>query len=132
MPHFGNFERAERLWLIRYLRGKLPESVRQDWGLFCHKVALRLQEHDAVGDRPPAQDEVAITRRRWDWYFVPSIVISAGIGIVLYWRLGQPRFLTAPAAPIFLWLFLRFTTPKKRLGNKTVQRSTEAQAVPVV
>lgn len=116
--HFGNFERAERLWLIRYLRGKLPESVQHDWGLFCHKVALPLQEHDAQIDRPPADGEVAITRRRWDWYFVPSIVISAGIGIVLYSRLGQPRFLPVSALLTFLWLFLRYTTPKKGLVTK--------------
>jgi hypothetical protein len=117
----GNFERVERLWIIRYFRGNLPESAQRDWALFCHKIALPLRDHDTLLNREPAHDEVKITRQRRDRYSMPFIALATAVGVVLYWRRGELRFLAAPTLPVFLWLLLRFATPKqgfvsKRLG----------------
>jgi hypothetical protein len=122
-----DFEPEKRLWLIRYFRRRLPDSVQKGWDLFCHKVALPLRDDERQGNQPPGPEQVVLTRRRWDWYFVPLIVLSVVIGVVGGLKLEQPRMLIAPVMPIGLWLFLRFSTPKRglasrRLGNEPARR----------
>jgi hypothetical protein len=63
---------------------------------------------------------VVLTRRRWDWYLVPVILLSAIYGAVAWWRFQQPRMLAAPLIPAFLWLFLRFSTPRRGLAANRI------------
>ena len=118
--HLDNFEPHERLWLIRYFRNALPDTIQHGWDLFCYKVAMPLREHDAPTNRTPDPDEVKLTRRRWDWYFVPFTVLAAIFGIVTFWKFQQPRLLAAPLLPASLWILLRFLTPKRGLVAKRI------------
>ena len=116
--YLGNFEPMERLWLIRFFRNGLPMPVQEDWDLFCSKIALPLRDWDTLAHGDPGPDSVRITRRRWDWYFVPAILLSVVIGAVAYWKFQQPRMLVAPLMPALLWLFLRAMTPRQGLVVK--------------
>ena len=59
-----------------------------------------------------------ITRRRWDCYFVPAILLSVVIGAVACWKFQQPRMLAAPLMPALLWILLRAMTPRQGLVSK--------------
>jgi len=69
-----NFEATDRLRLIRFVRDRLPDTVQQEWDMFCYKIAIPLRDRYIRGNRPPGPDEVSLTRRRWDWYFIPTIL----------------------------------------------------------
>jgi hypothetical protein len=116
--NFDNFEPTERLWLIYVLRSRLPATVQRNWERFCLKVAIPLRDRDAPGNRLPGPDQVTLPRSRWDWYFIPAILLSAVIGSVAYWKYDQPRVLVAPLMPTLLWLLLRFGTPRQGLVVK--------------
>jgi hypothetical protein len=113
--YFGNFEPTEALWLIRLFRSRLPESIQTNWPMFAYKVAVRLRDRMASEKSPPGQGEVLITRRRWDWYFIPAILLSGVFGIVASSILQQERLLMAPLGPAALWLMIRFMTPRQGL-----------------
>ena len=61
-----------------------------------------------------------ITRRRWDFYFVPLIVLTTVSGLVLAVIFEEARCLVAPLAPLFLWLFLRWMTPVGGFRSQTI------------
>ncbi|MDF1746319.1 MAG: hypothetical protein P1V19_21665, partial [Gimesia sp.] len=111
--YFDNFEREERLWIIHHFQSHLPESVQQNWEMFCHKVAIPLRDYKPEEFQPPGADEVLLTRKRWDWYFVPLILLTAVLGIIATWKFQLPRLLSAPLLPTMLWLMLRYGTPKR-------------------
>lgn len=108
-----NFEPAVQLRLIRFLRKRLPEEIQTGWGMFCYRVAVPLRERTSGLDRVPNVDEVRVTRRRWDWYFLPAIALSSVIGVVAYWKYQQARLLTGPVMLAFYWLILRYSTPRR-------------------
>lgn len=112
---FDVFEPVERLWLIRFFRTQLPKTAQKRWGPFCQAMALPLRDRLSATTRPLTVDRIAITRRRWDWYFVPSILLCSAFGVVLYWRLRNPETLVQPLVLVPLWLCLRFTTPRQGL-----------------
>lgn len=116
--YFDNFEPQERLWLIRFFRNGTP--MREDWAVFCSKIALPMRDRDTLAHGDPGPDSVRITRRRWDCYFVPAILLSAVIGAIAYWKFQQPRMLVAPLMPALLWLFLRAMTPGQGLVSKRI------------
>lgn len=120
--YFHNFEREQSLSLIRYFRGKLPQSIQHGWPLFCYKVALPLRkasaEDEPKADREPNEDETRIPRQRWDWYFLPGVVAAAGIGVYLWRTLGTPQSLLAPLPLVLLWSLLRWATPKRGMIAK--------------
>jgi hypothetical protein len=121
-----NFEIEDRLSIIEYLRRYVPKDVQHGWERFCYLRALPLRKHkdyDAGQELEPGQ--VRLTRRRWDWYFVPAIVVFAGLGVLLYLLFDQPRSLAAPVAPAALWLLMRFTTPKQGLVSETIRRDSK-------
>jgi hypothetical protein len=118
-----NFEIEDRLSIIEYLRRYVPKDVQHGWERFCYLTALPLRKRknfDADQELEPGQ--VRLTRRRWDWYFVPAIVVFAGLGVLLYLLLDQPRLLAAPLAPAAFWLLMRFTTPKQGLVSERIRR----------
>jgi hypothetical protein len=117
--HLDNFERDERLWLIRFFHNSLPDSVQENWALFCSKIALPLRDQNVQSNRDDP-DTVVLTRRRWDWYLIPVILLSAIYGAVACWKFQQPRMLMAPLLPTLFWLYLRFGTPRKGLAASRI------------
>jgi hypothetical protein len=122
---FDNYEPKERLCLIRYFRNRLAEEVQTGWDMFCHSVANPLRDYVPEGVPTPSADEVTLTRRRWDWYFIPLILLSAVFGIVAWWKFQLPRMLAAPLLPTALWLFLRFGTPKQGMVARRISADPE-------
>ena len=114
---FDNFEPCEVLWLIRFFRSRFSESVQAGWPLFAYKFAVRLRDGTAAENRPLGPNEVRLTRRRWDWYFVPAILVAAAFGAIANLFLQQPRMLLAPVGPVVIWLALRFMTPRRGLRD---------------
>jgi hypothetical protein len=111
---FSNFEREQSLFLIRHLWKVLPSFAHRDWPLFCYKIALPMSKSLAPQvERGPHENEVRITRRRWDWYFLPGILLAAAIGVYLWQMFGLSRSLIGPLPLIALWLFVRWGTPKQ-------------------
>ena len=94
----SNFDPEDRLWLIRYFRNGVSEGLQEGWALFCHKIAVPLRDKSTPPHAVPKPGTVRITRSRWDWYFVPSIVLSIILGVVFCWWLEQPQMLVFPAA----------------------------------
>jgi hypothetical protein len=121
--NLDNFEPGERLWLIRHFRDSLPDGVQVNWPLFCHRIAVPLRDRDVR--RPCGPDDVVLTRRRWDWYFIPFVLVATVFGIVAWLKLGLPRMLAAPLLPIPLWLLLRLKTPKEGIKTKRMTRESD-------
>ncbi|MCA9231765.1 MAG: hypothetical protein KDA57_14035 [Planctomycetales bacterium] len=118
-----NYETEQSLWLIRFLRERIPAEVQTNWNLFCHKVALPLTKVRAAYEKPEPNrnvGDVLITRGRWDRFFIPFIVLAAFGGAIVAWWLKQPRMLLAPIQIMFVWLILRFLTPKRGYVSKSI------------
>lgn len=111
--HLTNFAEADQLWLIRQLQQRIPNTVQEGWGLFCVKVAVPLCKNDTECLAP---GQVAVTRKRWAWYFLPTTLLFAILGIVLSMTLGLHRMLSAPLPILALWALLHFSTPRKGLA----------------
>jgi hypothetical protein len=121
--YLDNFEPGERLWLIRHFHNWVPEGIQENWPLFCHRIAVPLRDRDVR--QPCGPDDVVLTRRRWDWYFIPFIVVATVFGVVAWLKLGLPRMLAAPLLPITLWLILRLGTPKEGMKTKRMARESD-------
>lgn len=119
------FEREERLWLIHYFQSSLSESVQQNWELFCHKLAIPLRDYKPEKFQPPGADEVLLTRKRWDCYFIPFVVFCAVLGIIATWKFQLSRLLIAPILPTILWLSLRYATPKRGVVCQRISADKE-------
>ncbi|QEH32767.1 MraY-like glycosyltransferase [Aquisphaera giovannonii] len=111
------WSREERDELIRVVRSALDPEIQTGWDLFAYKMGYGLPR------RPPGEPgpaEVLLTRSLWTRYFLP-LVILAVVGGVTAWRLtGNPRFLTAPSAPLLLWGVLRYTTPAEGIVSSKI------------
>ena len=93
--YLDKFEPEDRIWLIRYFRNGVPEVLQDGWALFCHKIALPLRDKRKPSHADPGTGNVRITRKKWDWYFVPAVVLFAVLGVAQYWYLEQPDACTA-------------------------------------
>ena len=62
---------------------------------------------------------IVVTRRRWDIFFFPVLVIFVLVGAYAAWLAPPSSFaaLLFPVPLVALWLFMRFTTP--RVGRET-------------
>jgi hypothetical protein len=104
----------------------VPDSLQQGWSLFCYQVAL--PQHEYAAERPLGEDEVLITRHRWDWFFLPWILLAIAVSPVLAWQLHDLRSLLFPLAVAGLWLLMRMSTPAK--GMRTPRsRSSQHRSV---
>ena len=121
----SNFDPQDRLWLIRYFRNGVSEGLQEGWALFCHKIAVPLRDKNTLLLAVLRPGTVRITRRRWDWYFIPAIALSIILGVAFYWWLEQPRMLLFPAAPVLAWLFIRHTTPREGLVTERITSHPE-------
>lgn len=118
--HFENFEPVDRLWLIRFFRSRFPDAVQDGWELFCGRIALPLRNHRVQVQPAGEANVVVLTRRRWDWYFVPFILLSAVVGLVTSGVFQQPRMLAAPLLPGLMWIVLRVQTPRQGMVAKRI------------
>lgn len=117
---FDLFEPEERLWLIDFLRNRLPACIQHEWGRFCYAVALPLRDSEPPVPRTIPPDRIAITRRRWDWYFVPAIFLCAVIEGMVSRKLFGAVSMNSPVGLTVIWLLLRFTTPKQGLAGTRI------------
>ncbi len=120
--HLDPYNSEDRLTLIRFLRHRLPPDKQEGWELFCHKVALPLAKPEPTDQGgPPPPGHVRMTRRTWDCYFLPAIAVAVVGGAIAAWWSDTPRFLAAPLGFVFLWLAMRFMTPKKGMVAPRIQ-----------
>jgi hypothetical protein len=54
---------------------------------------------------------IALTRKRWDWYFLAATAVAAVLGFAFWFVLEDLSPLMWPLSVVALWLFLRFQTP---------------------
>ncbi len=123
--YLDNFEPEDRVWLIRHFRNGVSEGLQDGWALFCHKIALPLRDKSTPPHAVLDLDSVRITRRRWDWYFLPINVVSLILAPVVAWRLEQPRLLAFPILPAVLWLCMRGMTPREGLVAERITSRPE-------
>ena len=121
--YLDNFEPEQRRWLTRLFRLSLPYSIQRDWERFCFLRALPLLKGRL--DVPLSDSEVLITRHRWDSYFLPATLLSAMIGVLCAWHLGQPQCLLFPVPVVGVWLWMRFTTPRKGFRSQRLSKMFE-------
>jgi hypothetical protein len=70
-----------------------------------------------------SQIETLITRRRWDWYFLPPAVLAGVVGVVVAWYTNQWQMALLPVAFLPHWLLFRFLTPKSGRIEHTIRTS---------
>jgi hypothetical protein len=100
--------------LVRFFRASVPESLQTDWDLFYFQVVKGFARRDAK----PGKGEILLTRRRYNVFFVPAILLAGCIGVCCWWLTEETRFLAAPLSLVGLWLFVRFLTPRKGMIDK--------------
>lgn len=118
--HLLNFEREDRLWLIQYFRSHLPESIQQNWDLFCLKVAIPLRDPKPKVFRDPGPDEILITRKRYDRFGIPLSILSIICTALAAWYFRFPRYLGVSVIPIGFWLLLRYSIPKRGMVGRRI------------
>jgi hypothetical protein len=85
----------------------------------------------ADDDLPAAKPgHVWVTRRTWDRYFLPAVAVAAVIGAVEWWRLGEPRRLTAPLMFVLMWVFIRWSWPRE--GSLTERLTATPGMIPLL
>ena len=114
--HFDNFEAQQKHPLILSLRRSLPQSIQQNWEPFCLRLALPLLKHGP--DAPLQKNEVLITRRYWDRFFLIVTLVLIVCGIVCAWSFQKPLFLTFPLISLVFWPMMRFSTPPEGMRTQ--------------
>ncbi|MCH9653416.1 MAG: hypothetical protein K0U86_04965 [Planctomycetes bacterium] len=123
--NLDNYERNERLWLIRYFQSALPEESQNHWDLFCYKIAIPVRDYNPEEIRTPGPGEILITRQRWSLIFIPLILVSTIVLIVAAWVLQTPRLLFAPIQFILLWLVFYYNIPKQGMVGRRISADTD-------
>lgn len=126
--YLENFAYEDRLWIVEHLRNQIPESIQEGWDLFCHRIAMPLRRYDPQALPVPDQDEVLLTRKRWDRLLLPCILLTAVAGVIAAWKFGLPRLLTVPVLPTVLWLSLRFATPRQGMVAQNLSANPEQKS----
>jgi hypothetical protein len=71
------------------------------------------QRQESGATKPLTLDprmEALLTRRRWDWYFLPATLIAVALGLFVTTTTGDRWILVAPVPMALLWLCTRFST----------------------
>jgi hypothetical protein len=124
-----NFDRADKLSLIRFFRNKIPADRQRNWDGFASKVAIRLRDQIERRDRPLAPGEFLYTRRQWDRFFlllIPILVPAFAVAAIFVFREtgNLDKILFAPAGPLVLWLVIRFSIPPQGERTKRISSVT--------
>jgi len=120
-----NLTREERLWLIQYFRNRLPESIQQNWDLFCLKIALPLRKPKPEVIRNPGPDEILVTRKRYDRIGIPLTIISIISSVLTAWYFHYPKYLAFPVILILFWMLLRYSVPKEGMVLSRISADKE-------
>jgi hypothetical protein len=115
----SDFSCADRLRIVRLLRGLVPEDLQEGWPLFCYRFALPLRERSRSAGSSQVEDtrhdrrsRVLITRKRCDRMFAVTTPIAVVIGGIGAWESGRPEIIGASVVLCcVLWLVLRFSVP---------------------
>jgi hypothetical protein len=125
--YIDNFDLDRKRLLIRLLHSSLPRSVQRDWERFCVQIALPLVKRSE--DATLGTDEVLLTRRRWDRFFVVLAALMLPTSILCAWLLRTPSPLVIPAATLVataaIWLMMRFSTPRQGMRDKKISATPE-------
>jgi hypothetical protein len=90
--------------LIRSLRAAVPEESQVGWQPFCHRWAVPLLDRlEGYTDRPLRENEIRITRARYDRAIKIGLPLAVAIMIPLAILLTQPAF---AFFPIFIVFFM--------------------------
>ncbi len=123
--HLDNFPCEDKLWIVEYLRTQIPASAQEGWDLFCHRVALPLRRYDPQALPVPDNDEVLLTRKRWNRLLLPWILLFTVGGVLAAWKFNLPRLLSAPLLPIIIWLSMRYSTPQQGMVSQKISTDKE-------
>ncbi|QDT80276.1 hypothetical protein Mal35_37470 [Gimesia maris] len=126
--HLDNFPCEDKLWIVEYLRTQIPASAQEGWDLFCHRVALPLRRYDPQALPVPDNDEVLLTRKRWNRLLLPWILLFTVGGVLAAWKFNLPRLLSAPLLPIIIWLSMRYSTPKQGMVSRKLKADKESNS----
>jgi hypothetical protein len=68
---------------------------------------------------------VLLTRRRWGWYFIPTILAATVLGGSLAVATGDLGNLGAPALLAFLWGLMWFSTPRQGMPDRRLSSNPD-------
>ncbi|MCA9020042.1 MAG: hypothetical protein KDA74_07875, partial [Planctomycetaceae bacterium] len=126
--YLKNFPCEDRLRIVEYIRAQIPEPDQEGWDLFCHRVAMPLRRYDPQALPVPDNDEVLLTRKRWDRLLIPWILLFTVGGILAAWKFNLPHLLSAPLLPMILWLSMRYSTPKQGMVSQKLSADKETSS----
>lgn len=73
------------------------------------------------GENPELKPgQVLLTRRRWDAYFLPPIVVVALLSVLAFWLSSNRAALKSSFPLIALWLLIRWTWPRDGAVDRTL------------
>jgi len=101
---FDVLEPQRRWQLVEYLHGQVPAEVQSGWTAFDHHQA------PPTGAR---HDDVLVTRRRLDYYFLAGIVLTAALGVWAVRSTGSPWVLVIPGCFWLVLVAIRFVGPRE-------------------
>lgn len=109
----GEFNRPDRLELIRLIRRWVPHDRQHNWPSFCQSIALPLREGFPSGYlmHLPATARVWRTRRDWDRISAVLLILSTLAAIVDFAITRTAAGLSLPVVVIVLWLLIRYNIP---------------------
>lgn len=123
---FLNYERNDRLELIRWFRSRLPLGAQHGWAWFCFRCNPRKEDpHRDLG-----VNEVRLTRRRWDIILAIGFLPILAAAVVTWRMTGGASVLGAPIIFMGLLLVARFGVPRSGLTCQRIRwhRPTRSEA----
>ena len=79
------------------------------------------QNDPSINSKENDNSTVLITRRRWDYYFIPGTILVFLVSIISSIISGNYRVLSATPLFIVLWLWMRFETPSEGTKWHTIR-----------
>ena len=64
---------------------------------------------------------ITVDRRRWDRLMLPLTILTLVVCLVNCWLAWNLLFLPPALLPVFLWLNLRYSTPKQGTCTRTIE-----------
>jgi hypothetical protein len=118
----SGYGKADRLRIIRILRGIVPAEVQIGWPMFCHKVAIPLRDgKPSITRVEPSPSSFHVTRRRYNRAMIVALPASVIVAVLLANRFQMKEFLALPGLVAVAILFLRSSTPKDGRTEFTFQ-----------
>jgi hypothetical protein len=117
----SDFDREDSLWLIRLLRNRVPDHAQEGWEEFCWRCAVPFRDgFEAVElqhkaryrrPRPPDEELVSFTRRRYDVSFAALMLIACIDSWCGWLWAATYLWFLLPATILALWMISRRSIP---------------------